>query len=683
MKSAGEQRSRRSAVVLGDANEERSESMEVEQFSDGHFRVKATLETEPAIHVAKYLPRPLRELPSLIMGNTPDAGSPGALASAGMVLPEHLAVNRVPMMPDVAGSGLHQPWRELAGSALLLPEHTAYDLSLQRAVAVELLDDPQSLLVSPAGDILRRAAQVVLGRAQPETLLRVAMHWAFACEVYQRPWAQNRDVFAQHVLSGPEPNRQRLSDAAHRLVMPQTMRVIAADAVCSRRYGDAADAYAPECLSPPVHNLVEAFLPSAVTGQHPRHSEIRTALWILSHGTPLDGLGYDGPAIFMAHTFGMRSIGEPQDALLRWCQLLSLPDDHPHGRWEAGQAPSDLRADLWTSTGLDLRDVAQAVHWVLTTMMSLQDMGNQLVTLGLLFSFVRNTLGDTREAALAFGCDHLITTVEQLQDSLRLDDTTHTDDSCDEALTRRRRIEQHFLEHPFIQFDDGTVVPVGTPDAAYGTIQLCQATHNGQNETAQQRRQRIGNAFGGLFEARIREICHSFGDSHLVIESDAIDRVMDREAGRGSKRADVVIGDNDGNYIVLEATKRNLLPGIRYGDRSDLNSWADDHLKKLEQTTATAEHLRAITTDRQAPSPRRIARLVVGDLPLRQDIGLSAIFDDRSGRRNPPFLCGITEFEMLIEKAQMGFSIPTVILAWQQSGTDMSLGLFLSNHPAT
>ena len=585
------------------------------------------------------------------------------------------------MMPDVAGSGLHLPWREPAGAALLLPEHTADELFIQRAAAVELLYDPHSLLVSPGGEMLRGAARVVLGSAQPETMLRVGMHWAFACEVYQRPWAENRAVFAQHVLSGPAPNRQRLSDAAHRLVMPQTVRVIAADAVCSRRYSDAADAYDSASLNVLARSLIEAFLPSAVTCQPPRHSEIRTALWILAHGTPFDGLGYDGPASFVAHTFGMRSIGDPQDALLRWCQLLSLPDDHPHGRWERGQAPSDLRSDLRTSTGIDLRDVARAVYCMLTLMVRLQQDGNQLLTLPLLRSLVRTTIGDTGEAALAFGCDHLTTTVEQLQDSLRLDDTPHTSDSCNSVATRRR-IEQYFLEHPFIRFDDGTVVPVGIPDATYGTIEFCQAAHNDQKEATLARRNRIGNAFGGLFEARIREICHSFG-SHRVIGSDDIDPAIDREAGRGSKRADVVIGDGDGNYIVLEATKRNLRQGIRYGVQSDLDSWADDHLMKLEQARVTAEHLPAITAACKAPSPRDVACLVVGDLPVRQDIGLSAVFDTRSGRRNPPFMCGITEFEMLIDIAQRGFSVPTIILSWQRSGTDMSLGLYLSNHPAT
>ena len=672
------------SVILGAVSEERSESMEVEQSSDGNFRIKITAQRGPEIHIAKYLPRNLHRVPTLTMGNPQEAGTTGSLVSTVAVLPERLAVSQVVMMPDVAGSGLHLPWRELAGSPLLLPEGTAFDLSLQRTVAVELLYDPRSLLVPPAGDILLTAAQVVLGSAQPEMLLRVAMHWAFACDVYQRrSWAQNRGVFAQHALSGPEPNRQRLSDAAHRLVVPQTVRVIAADAACSRRCVETANTYDPAGLSPPARNLVEAFLPSAVTGQPAQHAEIRTALWILSQGAALDVLRNDGPSVFLAHTFGMRSIGEPQDALLRWCQMLSLADDHPYGRWEPGQAPSDLRADLRTSAGLDLSDVADAVRWMLTTMMSLQDMGNQLVTRALLLSFATNTLGDAAEAALAFGCDHLIATVEQLQDSLHFDDDTLTGDSREEVLWRRRRIEEYFLKHPFVQFDDGTVVPVGSPDAVYATIEFCQTAHNNQKETPQQRRNWIGNAFGGLFEARIREICHSFGKRHLVIGSDVIDPIMDRVAGRGSKRADVVIGDSDGNYLVLEATRRNLRPGIRYGDRTDLDSWADAHLRKLEQATTTAEHLRAITTDCKAPSPRHTACLVVGDLPLRQDAGLSAIFDARSNRRNPPFLCGITEFEMLIDMAQMGFSVPTVVMSWQQSGTDMSLGLYLSNHPAT
>ena len=657
-------------------------NMQVERLDDDRFRVTRRPEASRAIHVSKYLPRPQQELPSLIIGNTPEASSTGALIAAAGMLPEHLMVNRVPMMPDVAGSGLHQPWRQPSDSALLVPAQTAFDISLQRSVSVELLLDPESLPVPPVGDCLRSAAQAVLGGALPETVLRIALHWAFACEVYHRPWAHNRGVLARHALTVPDPNRQLVSDAPHLLIVPQVVRLIAVEAVCSRHYAEAAASYDPERLSVPARSLVEAFLPSAITGRHPQHSEIRTALWILAHDTPFAGLGDGGPSMLMAHTFGARSIGEPQQTLLHWRDLLGLPDDHPYGSWDAGQAPSDLRADLQTPTGLEMSDVATAVHWMLTAMMAVQNEGNQLFTLATWMRLDQGAQGDTAESALAFVSEHLMTTVEQFRHSLRFDSAADTDDACGDAAERRRLTEQLFVGQPFFQFNDGTVVPVGIPDAVHGTIECCQRAHNGQVETPPQRRQRIGNALGSFFEARVRQLCHGLGNSYLVIDSDVIDEVMDREAGRDSKRADVVVGDNYGCYLVLEATKRNLRLGIRYGDQEALDSWADEHLGKYQQAEATAEHLHAITTECNAPTPRNIACVVVGDLPLRHDIALSAVFDARAGRRLPPFLCGITEFEMLVELGPTGLSVPSVACAWQYSGTDMSLGLYLANHPA-
>ncbi|MYE57651.1 MAG: hypothetical protein F4X30_11330 [Acidimicrobiaceae bacterium] len=670
-------------VVLGYASSDRRlKSMQVEQLIGDRLRVTVTSQTALVLIAAKYLPRPLRDLPTVILGNTLPADSPGALMSAVAGLPDHMTHQQVIMMPD-SDSGLYQPWREPSGSALLLRAPTAYEISFQRKAAIRLLVDPETLPVPPVGQVLCRAAEAVLGTAQSETLLRVALHWAFACEISHRPWAHNRTVLRHHALSAPEPNRQRLNDAPHRLIVPQTVRLIATDAVCSRSYTDAAAAYDPGRLSASARSLVAAFLPSAVTGRHPAHSEIRSALWILAYCSPFESLGDEAPAMLMAHTFGTRSIGEPQEALRHWCELLSLRDDHPHGSWGPGHAPSDLRADLRSASGLEMRDVAAAVHWMLTAMMAVQDGGNQLFTHETLVQLAENTLGDAAEAALAFAGEHLTATVGQLRDSLRLDDVAVTGDSRADAAAHRRCIEQRFVERPFIRFDDGTVVPVGIPDAVYGTIELCQAAHRGQDETPGQRRQRIGNTLGYFFEARVREMCHSLdGRSHLVLDSDVIDEVMDHEVGRDTKRADVVIGDNDGNYLVVEATKRNLLAGIRYGERAALESWVEDHLGKREQALTTAEHLRAITAACNVPPPRSVACLVVGDLPLRQDVGLSAIFDARSGTRLRPFLCGITEFEILLERGRWGFSVPTVALAWQYSGTDESLGLFLSQHPS-
>ncbi len=544
---------------------------------------------------------------------------------------------------------------------------------------MELLLDHEALPVPAVGDALRRAAEAVLGAVQPETLLRVALHWAFACEVHQLPWAENRRALALHALSGPMLNRLIVNDAPQLLIVPQAVRLIATEAACSRRYSDAADAFDPAALSVVERGLVSEFLPSAVMGRHPQHSEIRAALWILSHGTFSQGLGDGGPPTLMAHTFGTRSVGDPQESLRHWVELLSLGDDHPHGSWRPGDAPSVLRADLSTSCGLDLRHVAAAVSWMLTEMTEAQDGGNQLFTLATLLALARSTFGDAAEAALAFAFGHLVTTVADMRESLSLDDVEATGDSCDMATVRRRRIEQQFVDRPFVQFDDGVVIPVGLPDAVHGAIECCQVAHNDQREKPEQRRQRIGNCLGRFFEARIRGMCHSLRGHHLVLDSDKIDEVINRQVGIESKRADVIIG-YDGDYLVIEATKRNLRLGIRYGDQAALDSWADDHLGKLKQATTTAEHLLAITTHCGTPPPRRIARLVVGDLPLRQDIALSAVFDARSDTLLPPFLCSIIEFEMLIENGLQGYSVPSVVWGWQHSTTDKSLGLYLYNH---
>ena len=673
-----------SLVVLGYANcDRRVKSMIVERLVGERLTVTMTPQTALVLIIARYLHRPLQDLPTVILGNTLSAHSPGALMEAAAWLPAHMVEQQVIMMPDL-DSGLHQPWREPSDSALLLRSQTAYEVSLKRSVAVELLLDPETLPVPAVGDILRRAAEAVLGTAQPETLLRVALHWAFACEVNHRPWANNLRALRHHALSAPEPNRQHFNDSPHRLVVPQTVRLIAADAVCSRRYADAAAAYDPGRLSAPAQHLVGAFLPSAVTGHQPAHSEIRTALWILAYDSPFEGLGDEVSSMLMAWTFGMRSIGEPQEGLRRWCELLSLSDDHPYRSWGRGHAPSDLRADLRSASGLDMRDVAEAVRWMLTATMAVQDGGNQLLTLDSLLPLAENTLGDVAEPALAFIGEHLTATVGQLQGSLLLDDVTVTGDSCSDATAYRRCIERQFLERPFIRFDDGTVIPVGIPDVVFGTIELCQAAHCNQSETPDQRRQRIGNAFGHFFETRVRDMCQSLnGRSHLVLDGNVIDKVIDHEVGKDTKRADVVIGDNDGNYLVIEATKRNLLAGIRYGERAALDSWTQDHLGKHEQAKTTAKHLHAITAACNAPPPRLVTCLVVGDLPLRQDVVLRAIFDSRSGTHLPPFLCGITEFEILIERGQRGFSVPTVALAWQYTGANESLGLFLSRHPTS
>ena len=589
-----------------------------------------------------------------------------------------------PDLPEIPEHGLELPWVEAPGSGVLVPEQTASELALRRNVGVWVVLDARNLPIPVVGEVLSCAAEAVLGRAHPETVLRVALHWAWACEACQTPWPENHQILAQHTLSVPSPVRTVLDAAPQPLIAPQIARLTALDAVCSRRYTNAAASYHAAALSILECGLVEEFFPSLLAGRPPSHPEIRSALWVLSQGSLFDSVGGDGPAMLAAETFGRRSTGTPQDALRHWSDLLSLPDDHPDGSWFPGRAPSDLRADLLTPAGIEMRIVAGAVNLMLTHMALAQNAANQLHTLMSLLAMARRPFRHPdAEPALTFATEHLVTTVHQLRETLDLDDAlTSPTGLQDDAAARRRRIEEHGIAHPFLICDDGTLVPtVSLADVAHGTIELCQAAHNGQSEAPGQRRQRIGDDLGRFFEALVAGKCHSLGGSHWVIGSADIDKAMNQVAGAGAKRADVIVGHIDGHYLVVEATKRNLRPGIRYGAQADLDAWADAHLGKLEQATSTANHLRAITAHLGMPAPRSVATLVVGDLPLRQDIGLSLIFARRSQRQLPPFLCGIIEFEILIEMGQRRWSVPSLVTAWQHNGGSVSLGRYLTDHP--
>lgn len=644
--------------------------MYVRQIGADAFLVRADGAPQQVFHVNKNMPRDLTQVPTLVTPHRPDPSQPGALAVSAGLLPYHQSVDEVVLMPDLTGSDIVQPWREARGSAVLLHDEAAADISFQRDMAMELTLDPSSLHISPLGSQVRRAAKFVLSQTQPETLMRIGLHWAFACEASNRPWVHDRRALGHHGLETPELDRQKIHEQAYRLVVPQMARVIALDAACIRNRADAS--YDPSTLSDLVRNLVAEFFPSIVNGEFPTHPEIRTAIWVLSHDSPFEIVGDNALSMLMAQTFGLRSTGEPHLAPLHWAKLTGLPDNHPYRKWKPGQAPSDLRADLRTSSGLDLRQVASAVSWQLTVMVGTQNAGNQLWTPPVLAAQGPEQHIEAMTHHLDFAQDHLVISAGELRAAL-LDDGD-SDDTPSSAVARRKQIEMLCHERPLVQFDDGTLIPVSLADVAHRTIEMCQEAHNGQKETARRRSRRIGNILGYCFEAHVREMCHSVGNLHFAIDSTVIDEVIDRDVSKNAKRADVIIGDVDGNYLIVEVTKQNLLGGIRYADEDALERWVAEHRHKHQQTISTAEHLVKITTEAQAPPPKTISTLVVGDLPLLQSVGLSVLFET-----GPPFLCGITEFDRLIELGREGFHVPVIVGKWQHSGSDESLGLFLSH----
>ena len=632
--------------------------------------------------VARYLVGPVRPFPVCAVRIPLAPSALGAFAVEVGAIPHQYCVQELLFPPAHPGRTLAEPWGAPVASDLLLPGNIASELTLRRSLSATLQLDPRDLPVPAGGSELCRAADHVLQRARSETVLRVAMHWAFACEVSHQRGDERDNALLQHPLCVPRENAGQIRASAKRLVPPQSLRVVAVDAV-ARKLADASptDRTSSYEASPAIRALVCVYFPSLTRGEPPSNAEIRTALWLLAFDSPFDEMPGSPVASLMALSFGRRSIGEPYEALDRWLGLVNTPDDHPYGTWAANDAPSCLRSALCTTEDLDLREVVALVRDALPLMVHFQEVGNQLWTAAALAALLRGLQDRDRSEAWSFVERTVIRQIHELDDGwiCALGKGDHVEAAGD-AIARRKAVEQWLIERPFLGFSDGVLIPVGLADTTYGVIHACEAVvdHAGRREIGPQW---VGKVLGLYFQASVTELAHTIPRGQSVLDVDVIDRVVDSVASKEAKRADLVIGDALGGYVVIEATRRNLRGGIRYGDEYALGEWADIHLGKLQQVESTEACLAEIARAGGWVQPRQSVGLVVCDLPLPQTRGLRALFDEQSGDRRPPFICNIAEFELLVRKAHAGNSVPSLIVAWQQSRPDIPLGHFLAQWP--
>ncbi|MYI20526.1 MAG: hypothetical protein F4121_10770 [Acidimicrobiia bacterium] len=507
--------------------------------------------------------------------------------------------------------------------------------------------------------------------------MRIALHWAFACDVSHRPWAAHNSTLLQHSLSVPAENAARVADARDRLVIPQVVRLVAIAAALRLSAGPSLGTFEYQDDPPPLRTLVDAYFPSLAEAVAPTPAEVRTALWLRSFESSFEDVGGDAVSLMMAQTFGKQSIGEPHDGLARWLYWVSMPDDHPRGTWATKDAPSELRRELRPTGELDLRSVAYLVHTILPFLMESQDTANQLWTIPTLANITHGAQQLDLSGAWKFFGNNLVRQADDTDDLRSLAEAAlHLGAPEAEPLILRKAIEQWLIDRPFLRFDDGVIIPIGLPEMVHGVISALE-TYKGRGETGKTGRQRIGNLLGGCFEAYVMELAHRLDNDHRVLDHTVIDSVI----GSAGKRGDLVVADGHGWYVVIEATKRSLRGDIRYGDEEALARWADEHVEKLAQAQSTERSLHEIAAAAHCAPPRESACLVVCDLPLPQTFGLNAIFHRRTGLRHRPFICSISEFEILIELGGAGFSVPSLVAAWQQGQEDIPLGHFLARWP--
>ena len=83
--------------------------MQVRRIDENAFMVSVDAVTRDVLHVNRYTPRRVQELPAVYLPRRPAPEQPRAFATDMGLLPVHYTMDKVTMMPDFHGSGLEQP----------------------------------------------------------------------------------------------------------------------------------------------------------------------------------------------------------------------------------------------------------------------------------------------------------------------------------------------------------------------------------------------------------------------------------------------------------------------------------------------------------------------------------------------------------------------------------------------
>jgi hypothetical protein len=180
-------------------------------------------------------------------------------------------------------------------------------------------------------------------------------------------------------------------------------------------------------------------------------------------------------------------------------------------------------------------------------------------------------------------------------------------------------------------------------------------------------RSRIGRLFEAYIDDRLRTLDHR---RHRILGEKDLRGVLQGQT------PDYVVA-NYRDMVIIEVSSMGLPPGVADGDPAAVRRKLDDYRRKRSQLEA-AHH-----------SSHEIAQRLLG---LNAGGSVSAILVTQDAIPNNPvmframeeesFVCTADEFELLLDLAEAGWSLPLLVSAWQRGGREIALGAALADQAA-
>ena len=493
---------------------------------------------------------------------------------------------------------------------------------------------------------------------------------AFGVDILGSPGLLDRAV--AELLGLPGELQARLRGTVHHgspLLDPRCVRWIIRELAAAKATGQAAgpEPWEPATLAQEV--IARVLFPITLgTGAAPlRAEEVLRAVWLLHEGFQL---GDDTAAaadramsIVAAITYGVHQATGMLRFLDRGRRLLEVDDAHPA---VAGFAPlpSALREVFTRETGLT---TSQWVHgaailavryfnWVATNRPH-QVTLDQLMELELPVR-LSNSFRSLVER-------ELVTSVDELGRAV-LDEMGHSGVDYAGLGSTPKHDSRAMRDRPLLRADNGDLQPLGFGLLLDRIVDLPRYVAQRSLTLAGDRL--VRNILGHMFEAYVTDRIAETRGRHQVLTEQDITAVLGQQA-----RRDAIIGYS-GDYLLVEVSVQGLGRQIAAGDPASITSRCQGYHDEADQAEAMARRLGELVHAYNLPSVRSWTILVVTDQALPTSPALANALRRIRPGRNPRFVCGIDEFELLLDAGVPGWSIPGLVRSWQDGRLEQTLG---------
>lgn len=622
-------------------------------------RVSVPAYRGPAIHVCRFLVSAPRDVFSKMSMPFPklDPWAPWALASERLLLPEGSTGRFWNLLPEDVPTGSCPLWDEDPESPLLVPLSVVRERQFDQEWRTQEFCTAKSLGVPVEDSTLAQVAWAVLCRLDRAETVRLLSQLSQIADRYRTDPTVLESLVHQMkappLLAGPLLAAAR---GGQPLLYSRAVTWILRE-LLSADDDERADraSWRPSGFDD-VSLVAHAWFPTLRTAASPRSDEVLLATWLLHqvfHGAE-DTTGQPDHILSMVTSLGFR-FGDGSawfQMLDRWRSIWLIADDHP-ALSDTPVPPSTLRTIYESKLGL--APVAWlAGCWAICVRLWMELGGELPRTAGVPDEFFRLPMEDdpiqmSGEFVVAFRRECVASLAVFAQEA-----RAEAGPSYDGIGTLPQSDSLATRNHPVIELPDGTFKALSVDLVAERAVSLHRFMFGGA-------RSRNSSAMGKLFEAYVADLIDRLRGRHLIFTE------ADIAAFSGSsQRGDALIGYGE-DYLAVETATQTLSRAIAAGSVPSIRNMAERYQHEADQAVATLKTFREQAQTLGVPAPVRATHLVVTETPLPHTPAFVRSLHDVDPTRTPKFVCGVHDFEFLVELGVRGWSVPGAVLGWQQT----------------